>query len=573
MKSVMLHDFSRVPQSAIPRSCFDRSHGLKTAFDSGYLVPIELQEVLPGDEVNFDANVFARLAPAVTPVMDNVFLDLQAFYCPSRLLWNNFTKMMGERVNPNDSIDFLVPQILAPNFGSSGFQVGSLADYFGIPVGVKGLAVNALPFRMYAKVWDDWYRDENLQDSRIQSSDDLGDSLTHNVAYWNTLLKRGKRHDYFTSCLPWPQRGEGVELPLGTEAPLRYGRVNHGNLDNYGGNSLDLDLKYGDSGVEGKKVFAGVYKYDSSSTDNAVLGVATPMYDENENRYSVFDPLIGYGGGNSGDWADTSIYADLSSATAATINSLRMAFQLQRLLELDARSGTRYVELIRSHFRTICPDARLQRSEYLGGSSQLISFDEVAQTAATSSGQTPQGNLVANGRVFTNLRFRKAFTEHGYIMVLASVRCDLNYQQGLDRMWSRRGRYDFFWPVLQNLGEQAVLNKEIYAQGPAVKDADNNVIDDKVFGYQERYAEYRYNPSKITGKMRSGVTGSLDVWHLAQNFSQLPTLSASFIEDAPPLSRVLSVQDEPQIICDCYLKQKWCRPMYTYSIPGLIDHL
>lgn len=553
MKSVMLHDFSRVPQSAIPRSCFDRSHGLKTAFDSGYLVPIELQEVLPGDEVRFDANIFARLAPAVTPVMDNVFLDLQAFFCPSRILWNNFTKMMGERVNPDDSIDYLVPQLTASN--ATGFKVGSLADYFGIPVGIKSLKVNQLPFRMYAKVWDDWYRDENLQDSIISNSSVLGDGQdNHN--FWNVLRKRGKRHDYFTSSLPWSQRGAGVELPLGTQAPVRYGDSPDPNTWSGGGHL--------DNVLAGKKVFAGSDDIGTESNPKLISQFGVSY----ENDFVPINNSVVDGVG-----AANPLYADLSTATAATINSLRMAFQLQRLLELDARSGTRYVELIRSHFRTICPDARLQRSEYLGGSSQLISFDEVAQTAATSNGLTPQGNLVANGRVFTNLRFRKAFTEHGYIMILASVRCDLNYQQGLDRMWSRRGRYDFFWPVLQNLGEQAVLNKEIFAQGPGVKDDDDNVIDEKVFGYQERYAEYRYNPSKITGKMRSGVDGSLDVWHLAQYFSELPTLSAEFIEDAPPLSRVLSVQDEPQIICDCYLKQKWCRPMYTYSIPGLIDHL
>ncbi len=553
MKSVMKHNFSRIPQTDIPHSTFDRSHGLKTAFDSGYLVPIECQEVLPGDIVEMNANMLARLAPVVTPIMDNIFLDTQWFFVPSRLLWTNFTKMMGERVNPKDSIDYLVPQIEAP---VGGFQVGSLADYFGIPTGVAGLKVNALPFRAYAKIWDDWYRDENLQDSIIQSSADLGDS--NGSIQWNTLLRRGKRHDYFTSCLPWPQKGDGVELPLGGSAPVvgdgygllasdgnSVGRLGSGS-DSSGYSQITL------SGPVSGKIGDAISPFAGSGK---VVGVPT--------REVI----------SAGGYVSSGLQADLSNATAATINSLRMAFQLQRMLETDARGGTRFVELIRAHFKTICPDARLQRPEYLGGSSQLIEMTPIAQTSASGDAGTPQGNLVAQAKCFSNAHFTKSFTEHGYLIGLVNVRCDLNYQQGLNRMWSRRGRYDFFWPTLQNIGEQAVLNKEIYAQGPSVKDDKGNSVDDKVFGYQERYAEYRYNPSIVTGKMRSTAPTSLDVWHLAQKFEALPTLSSEFIQDNPPLKRVLAVTDEPEVILDSYLQQKWTRPMSTYSIPGLIDHL
>lgn len=537
MKSVMVHDFSRIPKTAINVSTFDRSHGVKTAFDSGYLVPIYCDEVLPGDTFDVDANFMAKmLSPMVSAPMDNIFLETQWFFVPSRLVWNNFTKMMGERRNPSDSIDYLVPEIQAP---ASGFSVGSLADYFGIPTGVPNLKVSALPFRAYAKIWDDWYRAEQLQDSIIKTYEDLGDGNPHNIA-WNTLLRRGKRHDYFTSCLPSPQLGSGVELPLGGSAPVI-------------GNGKAMHLTDGTDNLTFGQ-FSGL-AMSTSLTNASNVGDAIAPGQNDINKALGVSTVPSKSG----------LIADLSKASSATINSLRMAFQVQRMLEKDSRSGgCRVVEIIRAHFNTICPDARLQRSEYLGGSSQLINISQMYQQSATDSA-SPQGNRVGVAQVFDKCRFTKSFTEWGYVIGLVNVRVDLNYQQGLNRMWSRRGRYDFYWPSLAHLGEQAVLNKEIYAQGTA--------DDDKVFGYQERYAEYRYKPSMITGKLRSTSPTSLDVWHLAQFFDKLPTLSSEFIEDRPPLKRVLAVQNEPEFILDCYIGCKATRPMPVYSIPGLIDHL
>lgn len=563
MKSVMTKDFSRVAQTEISRSVFDRKKGVKTAFDAGYLVPIDVQEVLPSDTCEMHAKFLARLAPVVTPVMDNVYLDLHAFFVPSRLVWNNWVKMMGERVNPKDSIDYLTPQI---TLTAKDMKPDGLPSYFGIPepmgsvnpdTGVNvpfdgySFDVNVLPFRAYQKIWDDWYRDENLQDSVIQSSDELNDAIVDHDK-WLVLRKRGKRHDYFTSALPTPQKGDSVNLPLGQTARVR---------------------SDGTSPVFQYRMDNGELGYFSLSTGQSASDARDTLYTVAAQGEKVVGTLSDYMNTRVSDrrtigfsYNSTGLLADLSEATAATVASLRMAFQIQRMLEKDNRSGTRYVEVIRSHFLTICPDARLQRSEFLGSSSTPINFSPVVQNSATGTGDTPQGNLAATAHAFGELNFTRSFSEHGFIIVLASVRCDLNYQQGLDRLWSRRGRYDYYWPSLAHLSEQAVLNKEIYLQ------ADSE--DEDVFGYQERYAEYRYNPSKITGKMRSGVSGSLDVWHLAQYFDSLPKLSASFIEEDPPLDRVLAVTEgEPQVICDFLLDQKWTRPMPVYSIPGLIDHL
>lgn len=521
MKSSNQHLFSQIPRADIQRSSFNRSHGYKTTLDSGYLVPFFVDEVLPGDTFNLKATLFGRLATPVVPFMDNMYLETFFFFVPNRLVWDNWQKFNGEQKNPGDSTDFLIPTLEAGKH-----EVGSIADYFGIPTGVSLDKINALPFRAYNLIYNEWFRDENLQDSLEVPTGDGPDPINK-----YNLVRRGKRHDYFTSCLPWPQKGPGVELPLGSTANL------NGTLSVPGG-SYTLYVNTNGNSLS----HYPNWTWGNGSSVNPTITVPTKSIDMSKSGVTV----------------------DLSSATAITINSLRQAFQLQKLYERDARGGTRYTEILRAHFGVISPDARLQRPEYLGGSSTRININPVQQTSATDT-TSPQGNLAAYGVLGDKVNgFMKSFVEHGYIIGLVNVRADLTYQQGLNRMWSRQTRFDYYWPALAHLGEQAVLNKEIYAQGTSK--------DNEVFGYQERWAEYRYFPSQITGKFRSTYAQSLDVWHLAQEFAELPKLNSEFIVDNPPIARVLAVQNEPQILLDCYFSLSCVRPMPIYSVPGLVDH-
>ncbi|HHA19574.1 MAG TPA: phage capsid protein, partial [Methylophaga sp.] len=515
MQSVMKHRFSEVPTVEIPRSRFDRSHGFKTTFDAGNLVPIFVDmDIMPGDTVRCDLNGFARLSTPVFPIMDNMVMDTFFFFVPHRLIWDNWAKFMGEQIDPGDSISYTLPQVTDINNAANE----SLVDYFGLPTKVAAnMPVNSMAFRAYNLIWNQWFRDQNLQDSVVVDKDDGPDSISDYV-----VLKRGKRHDYFTSCLPWLQKGDSVSLPLGTVAPV----------DSTGAAIL----------------------FNTTADTGLVMKANTPA-----NTNVTFNPQpTAYHSVKFG--ATTGLETDLSGATASTVNELREAFQVQKLLEKDARAGTRYVEIIESHFGVTSADQRLQRPEYLGGGTSTVNVTPIARTDSSP------GELGAMGTVaFGNHGFVKSFTEHGTIIGLTCVRADLTYQEGIDRMWSRQTRYDLYWPSLAHLGEQAVLNKEIYVDAATIGAG----TDEDVFGYQERWAELRYRNSKITGKFRSNDAASLDAWHLGIEFGSQPTLDDTFIVENPPIDRVIATPSEPHFIFDSYIKLDYTRPMPTYSVPGL----
>ena len=515
-KGVSQHDFAQSARADIQRSVFNRSCGLKTTFSSGDLVPIFVDEALPGDTLTLRTASFARMATPIFPVMDNFFMDFFFFAVPIRLVWDNWQKFNGEQVDPGDSTDFLVPTMTETPAELS------LSDYFGIPIG-NSLTFSSLWHRAFNLIWNEWFRDENLQDSVVVDKDDGPDTPGDYV-----ILKRGKRHDYFTSCLPFAQKGDPVELSFGGTAPV----------------ALDNIIGTGDP------------TFDVQSATRVLAGAST---------FAAWNPATT--GTGDATWVDPQLggtgVADLSAATGQTINAIREAFQIQRLLERDARGGSRYTEIIRAHFGVVSPDQRLQRPEFLGGGVSRINVNPVSSTVGAVPGQLGElaGFVTQSAEGFG---FMKSFVEHCVIIGMVNVRADITYQQGLNRMFSRSTRFDYFWPAFAHLGEQSVLNKEIFADGSA--------NDDLVFGFQERFAEYRYKPSMVTGRMRSASTVPLDAWHLALDFASVPLLNDVFIEDQPPFDRVIAVTTQPEFLADFHFDYRCARPMPTYSVPGMIDH-
>lgn len=527
--TVSPHDFSMTPKSDVPRSLFKLKHSYKSLFDSGYLVPVYCEELLPGDSFRGTMHCIGRLATPITPFMDDLTLESFFFFVPSRLVWSNFKKFMGEQDNPGDSTSYVLPTMTSP---VGGYALKSLQDYFGLPTAgqvdpAQSITHQSLPLRAYNLIYNEWFKDQNLINNAVVDRDDGPDDYTDYV-----LRRRGKRHDYFTQCLPWPQKGTAPTLSMGGFAPV----VSTGS---------DMEVR-GSTGA---------------MTKIQITGGGVPLGTLQNTVGTTAAVPINWGALGT---TTTGLQADLSAATAQTINAIRLAVTVQQLLEKDARGGTRYTEKVRMHFGVISPDARLQRPEHCGGGSTPLMINAVAQTSSTDA-TSPQASLAATGTVISQggHDFRYSATEHGYLIGLVNIRGENTYQQGMRRMWSKSTQYDLYFPTFAHLGEQAILNKEIYCRGDA--------NDDLAFGYGPRFDEYRFSPSMVTSHLRSTSATPLDIWHLAQHFTSLPTLNQTFIEENPPVARVSAVEtlESSQFIFDSLFEVIAARPLPAYGTPGL----
>lgn len=570
------HRFSDAPAMYMKRTKFDRSHVYKTTFNSGKLIPIFVDEVLPGDTTRMSINYFARLATPVKPIMDNIYLDWFFFFVPNRLVWEHWQNFCFEQEDPDDTTDYVIPTVTAAG-NSDNTYIGSLWDYFGLPVNTSGniSGISALPFRGVYLIWNEWFRDENLQKSvKIQKGDTnevLNSTRSSEQPAWvfttGTSIvpglacpPRGKRHDYFTSALPWTQKGPGVSVGLAGTASIVDPSPTTGYLLHSTSDQLAAVSAYGgdasSSGGRRRASGSGSISFNrSGDTEWSTVGGFAGNFGSNITMTAQ----------SAGAYLGNDSYVDLDTSSIFTINSLRTAFQMQKFYERLARGGSRYTEVLRSFFGVVSPDARLQRPEFLGSFTKMVNVNPIAQTSATDN-TSPQGNLSAYGVTAAKFHgFTKSFVEHGYIIGFVCARADLTYQQGINKMWLRSTVYDFYWPTFAHLGEQAIELREIYAQG---SEADNTV-----FGYQERYAEYRYKPSQITGKFRSSVVGgTLDKWHLSQFFETAPTLNEEFIVENPPIERIIAVPSEPEFLLDIGFRYTTVRPMPMFGTPGLVDH-
>ncbi len=538
-RNTELH-FTELPTINISRSKFERNSEHKTSFNTGDLIPIYIDEVLPGDTIKMNLANVTRMTTPIYPVMDNAFIDTFFFFIPNRLIWKHWPEFWGENNSTHweQTTEYEIPQIKAP---AGGWKKGTLADYLGIPTNVENIEVSHLPFRAYAKVVNDWFRDENLKDPCMINEDETtltgknkgeGYDYVTDIQLGAAPYKAAKFGDYFTSALPSAQKGPAVNIPVGSTAPI--------------------------IGDDRKKEGASTYTIDTN-----LVGKPVSIFNYNGNT-GVADTETENG---MQQGKIISLTADLSSATGATVNQLRQAFAIQKFYERQARGGSRYIEFLKSHFTVTSPDARLQRSEYLGGHRNPININQVLQTSSTDQ-TSPQGNTSAFSCTMINEElFTYSSTEHGYILGLACIRTNHTYQQGIEKFWSRKKWTDFYIPEFANLGEMPILNKEIYAQG--------TTADEEAFAYQEAWADYRYKPNRVSSAMRSNYQTSLDSWHYADNYSEQPILSSEWIDETEKnVDRTLAVQSsvEDQFISDFYFQTTWVRPMPIYSVPGLLDH-